>query len=73
MASVCMESLFSSVKQGNKKREDGDFAFLLWFIPIYSGIITDTMFLSPGILSLRSLDVPRHHEPYYCGTFFIYF
>ena len=50
---------------GGGAGEDRNFTFLLWFIPINSGKITDTIFLTLVIHSLRSLDVLRHQEHAY--------
>ena len=49
--------------------------FLLWFIPIYSGRVKDTIVLTLGTDSLRSLDVSRYQDhaygPYYHGDILI--
>lgn len=47
MHGIIGNMVLSSVK------EDRNFKFLLWFIPIYSGIVTNTIFLTLGIHSLN--------------------
>lgn len=36
--------------------------FLLFFVPVYSGIVPDTMFMTLEIDSLKVPDVPRHQK-----------
>ena len=69
---IIVSMVLSYVKKEREKGEDRNFIFLLFFIPIYSDIVTDTVFLTLGIHSPRSLDVLRYQEhaykPYYCGA-----
>ncbi len=73
---ICLHGIivgivFSSIKWGGGSGEDRIFTFLHWFIPVYSGIVTDTTFFTLGINSLKSLDVQGHTKNMHMNFFIV--